>query len=281
MTGEHPSTLARSFLFVPGNRPERFDKALASSADMVVIDLEDAVPHEEKAKARVAVAAWLAQASSRSLRRSAVRINPPSTAAGSRDFEWLASIAPRPGTVMVPKAESARDLARVRTVMPEAALVALIESAAGHAALNEIARAPGVVRLAFGHLDFMADTGIAAETDESELAPVRFALAMATRLGGLAPAIDGVTTDLDDETRLAHDTRRALAFGFGAKLCIHPRQVAAVHAALAPSAEQAEWARRVVDGDHAAAGAAFRMDGRMVDAPVVLLAKRMLARVSS
>jgi citrate lyase subunit beta/citryl-CoA lyase len=135
-----------------------------------------------------------------------------------------------------------------------------------------------VLRLAVGHIDFGADTGLQPSADEAELAPLRFAVAMATRLGHLAPAIDGVTVDIADEDRLREDTRRALRFGFGAKLCIHPRQVAGVHAALAPGAEQLDWARRVVAADAATGGAAVQLDGRMVDAPVVLQARRMLSR---
>lgn len=170
------------------------------------------------------------------------------------------------------------DLAHVGAVAPDVGLVPLVESAVGHAALDEMARAPGVLRLAFGHLDFMADTGIAVGEDQHELAPMRFAIAMATARAGLATAIDGVTTDLDNEERLARDVRRAVAFGFGGKLCIHPRQVAGVHAALVPSAELAEWASHVLDGDRAAGGRPFRLFGRRVDAPVQLQARKVLAR---
>ncbi len=276
MDAEHPAALACSFLFVPGRRTDRFDKALASGADIVVIDLEDAVPHGEKGAARAAVGGWLAQAPR--IDAVAVRLNSPTTDAGREDLAWLATLARRPATLVVPKAESAHDLAQVRAVAPGVALVPLVESAAGHAALNEIACAPGVVRLAFGHLDFMADTGITAGDDENELAPMRFAIAMATTLARIAQAIDGVTTDLDDEDRLVRDAKRAAAFGFGGKLCIHPRQVAGVHAALAPGTELVAWARRVLEGDRAAGGRAFRLDGRMVDAPVVLQARRVLAR---
>lgn len=276
MHARHPAALARSLLFVPGLRSELFHKALKSGADLVVVDLEDAVPPEHKPLARAVAGEWLAQV--RGLDAVAVRLNSPAVDAGREDLAWLASLARLPATLMVPKAESAHDLARVRAVAPGVALVPLVESAAGHAALDEMARAPGVLRLAFGHLDFMADTGIAAGEDEYELAPMRFAIAMATARAGLAPAIDGVTTDLDNEERLARDVTRAVAFGFGGKLCIHPRQVRGVHAALAPRAELADWARRVLDGDRAAGGRPFRLFGRMVDTPVVLQAKKLLAR---
>ena len=94
------------------------------------------------------------------------------------------------------------------------------------------------------------------------------------------PAIDGVTVQTDDEARVREDTRRALRFGFGGKLCIHPRQVAFVHAACQPAAEELAWARRVLEADAAAAGKAVQLDGRMIDLPVVLQARRTLARAS-
>lgn len=275
MDARHPIALARSFLFVPGGRSDRWAKAVASGADITVIDLEDAVPPEEKAAARAAVGAWLAQA--QQIDAVAVRLNSPATEVGREDLVWLTGLARRPAALVVPKAESAHHLAQVRAAAPEVALVPLVESAAGHAALNEVARAPGVARLAFGHLDFMADTAIAAGDDEHELAPVRFAIAMATALARIAPAIDGVTTDIDDDERLARDMKRAIGFGFGGKFCIHPRQVGRVHAALAPSAELAAWATSVLEGDRTAGGRPFRLRGQMVDAPVVLQARKLLA----
>lgn len=268
---------ARTFLFVPANRPERFEKALASGADAVVLDLEDSVPGPDKHAARAAIgAAWpvLGQAKVPLL----MRINPPESAEGQSDLEWLARGKP-PAGVMVPKAESAAALQRVRQAAPGTALLPMIESAAGYAALAEIAAVPDVLRLVIGHLDFMVDSGLACSADEAELAPLRFAVAMATRLHRLAPAVDGVTVALDDRERLREDTRRALRFGFGGKLCIHPRQVAAVHHAMTPSAEEIDHARRVIAADAGSAGAAVQVDGRMVDAPVVMQARCTLARV--
>lgn len=271
---------ARSFLFVPGNRPERFAKAQASGADAVVLDLEDAVPLADKPVARAAVAAALA-----ALQHSAVpvvlRINPPATPAGAQDLAWLPTLASHGAlpALMVPKAETAADLAAVRQAAPRAGLLPLIESAAGWSGLAELAAQAGVLRLVLGHIDFQADTGLRCSDDEHEIEPLRFAIAMHTRLQRLAPAVDGVTTAFDDEARLRADTVRALRFGFGAKLCIHPRQIAVVHDALAPTETELAWARRVVAADEAAQGAAVQLDGRMVDLPVVLQARRLLARV--
>jgi citrate lyase subunit beta/citryl-CoA lyase len=181
---------------------------------------------------------------------------------------------------MLPKAEAAAHIAEVRAALPGAAVLPLVETAAGLRALDEVACAPGVVRLAIGHLDFMADTGMSWSEGEPELAPLRFAVSVATRIAHLAPAVDGVTVQTDDEPRLRDDVLRAKRFGFGGKLCIHPKQVAVVHAALAPSEEEVAWARRVVEADAAAGGNAVKVDGRMVDAPVVATARHILARAA-
>ncbi len=270
---------ARSLLFVPGNRPERFLKAAQSGADAVVLDLEDAVPLAQKDAARDAIGQQWAQLLALQV-PLVVRINAADSAAWPADLAALARL-PQLAAVMVPKAESAETLRQAHHALAGVALLPLIESAAGYDALAPIAAAPGVLRLVLGHIDFMADTGLQCSDDERELAPLRFAIAMATRRQRLAPAIDGVTVAIDDAQRLREDTQRALRFGFGAKLCIHPRQVAGVHEALAPSAAELDWARRVVAADAAAAGAAVQLDGRMVDAPVVLQARRVLARAGA
>ncbi|MBV2181384.1 MAG: CoA ester lyase [Castellaniella sp.] len=276
----HPLESVRSFLFTPGNRQDRFEKALASGADAVVLDLEDAVPPAEKSTAREAIAAaWP------SLRSSPVpiiiRINSPALSVGKDDLAWLTGLDSLPTGLMIPKAESAATLATAHAALPDTALLPLIESAAGHAALSAIAAAPGVLRLVLGHIDFMADTGIHCSDDEVELAPLRFALTMASRCNDLAPPVDGVTVDLKNDKRLRADTLRSLRFGFGAKLCIHPHQVAVIHQTLHPTPDQITWARRVLEADAAAGGQAVQLDGKIVDLPLVLQARRVLARVES
>ena len=185
------------------------------------------------------------------------------------------------GAVVVPKAESAAALQPVAAALGgQGALLPLIESAAGLEAVRAIAAAPQVARLLFGHLDFQADLGLACGPDEAELVPVRLQIVLASRLAGVVPPVDGVTTDTQDTALVQSHAARALRGGFGGKLCIHPAQVAAVHAAFAPAPEQADWARRVVDGFAAAQGGVFSVDGRMVDAPVVALARQVLARAA-
>ena len=266
--------LARSFLFVPGHRPERFAKALASGADAVIVDFEDAVPLDAKATARDALlAAWPALDVAQRA-RLLVRVNPAGTPWHAADLATVAQL-PDLGAVMLPKAESAQQIEAVwraaqRPVLP------LIESAEGVGQMDPIARAPGVLRLGLGHIDLQADLGMSCGPDEAELAPIRVALVVASRRAGLPAPVDGVTTATTDADVLARDAQRSRRFGLGAKLCIHPAQVAGVHQALAPTEAECDWARRVLAAEVEARGGAFSVDGKMVDPPVLLLARKIL-----
>jgi citrate lyase subunit beta / citryl-CoA lyase len=269
--------IARSYLFVPGNRAERFDKALACGADAVVLDLEDAVAPEDKSGARDAVAYYLAAADDTVRRRLVVRINDASTPGFDADLAMLAAAQAR--CVMLPKAEAVATLARVRSVCPGIDALALIESARGVLNAEALASAEGVTRLVFGTLDFALDLDLVDDPCAGAvgLDAAASRLAWASRAAGLPPPVAGVTPDIDDVARLRADFARARAHGFGAKLCIHPKQVAVVHEALAPSAAELEWARRVVAAAEGSTGA-VRVDGRMVDKPVLQRALRLLAR---
>jgi citrate lyase subunit beta/citryl-CoA lyase len=272
--------LARTFLFVPADRPERHARALASGAGGVIVDLEDAVAPERKAAARGALAASLGALPPAQRTRLLVRINAAGTPWHADDCALAGALAANGwiAGVVLPKAERAADLARIaQAIGPSGVLVPLVESAAGLDAADELASAPQVLRLAFGNLDFQADLGLACDGGEAELAPVRLALLMASRRAGLPAPIDGVTPDWRDAARLAADAARARRGGFGAKLCIHPDQVGPVHAALGPDAGELAWARRVVDALRTSGGGVASLDGRMVDAPVVRLAERFLA----
>jgi citrate lyase subunit beta/citryl-CoA lyase len=260
----------RSFLFVPGNRPDRFDKAWNAGADAVILDLEDAVPAERKTAARQAVASWLSED-----RPVFVRIN------GSATGEFCDDVAAltRPGLagVLLPKAERRAEIAALSIMLPETArIIPIVESALGVWNALELASAPRVCRLAFGSLDFMLDTGIGGEGEELLYARARIVLA--SRVAGILPPLDGVTTALEDEGRLAADVERSRRLGFGGKLCIHPRQIEAVHRGFAPSAAEVSWAKRVVEAVHSAREGAIRLDGEMVDRPVIERAKAILDR---
>ncbi|OGA99367.1 MAG: citryl-CoA lyase [Burkholderiales bacterium RIFCSPHIGHO2_12_FULL_61_11] len=269
--------LARSFLFVPATRPERYAKALASGADAVIIDLEDAVAPADKTAARQLLAqAWPGlPAAQRG--RVLVRLNASGTAWHDNDLAMLGTLGVL--GVVLPKAESSADLARVAAAVgPECALLPMIESVAGLDAIDVLARSPGVARLAFGNLDFQADAGMACGPDEPELMAVRLALVLASRRAALAAPVDGVTAGTQDAAQLQCDALRSRRGGFGGKLCIHPSQVAGVNAAFTPSPAEIDWARRVLAAFEAAGGGVFSLDGRMVDAPVLLLAQRTLAQ---
>lgn len=266
-----PAALARTLLFVPGTHPARFDKAVASGADLVVIDLEDAVPEADKVSAREATADWLRRGG-----RAAVRVNGVASAHLADDVAALTGL---PGllAVVVPMADSPEALAALHERLgPDVEVVALVETAAGLIRAVDLAQVPGVVRLAFGHLDFAVD--IDADTGEDAMLMARSTLVVASRAAGLPGPVDGVTTVLDEPEAAREDAVRARRLGLTGKLCIHPRQVASVNAAMSPSDEEVAWARRVVAGS--AEGAA-RLDGHMVDAPVVARARTILSRVGS
>ncbi|MCG7400327.1 HpcH/HpaI aldolase/citrate lyase family protein [Caballeronia zhejiangensis] len=258
----------RSFLFVPGNQPERFDKALNSGADAVIIDLEDAVDADAKASARDAVAAWLTPE-----RNVLLRVN----ARGTAWFEADARLARLRGVagIVLPKAESSADVAAlIWLTKSKIPVFPLIETAMGMWNALEIAKAPFVRQLMFGTLDFIADMGM--DSDGDELDPFRAQLVMISRVAGIDAPIDGVTPAFDDDDRVTCETARGKSRGFGGKLCIHPKQVPVVNACFAPSESELNWARRVLDASKEANGAAISVDGKMVDRPVVLRAQRVV-----
>lgn len=272
---------ARSFLFVPATRPERLHKALAAGADVVIADLEDAVASGDKETARKQLVDELAALDRAGLSRLLVRVNAVGTPWHADDLLGLAPFA-RQGLagMMVPKAESASALQEIAEALDSSmVLVPLVESVTGWDRLDELARAPRVVRLAFGHLDFQVDMGMRCEGEETELVPVRLALVASTRRALLAPPIDGVTVDANDPGALRRAAQRGRALGFGGKLCIHPTQVAAVNEAFSPTAAEISWARRVLEEAGRRQGDVFSLDGRMVDAPVVCLAQGVLASI--
>lgn len=262
-----------SYLFVPGNVPERFAKALASGADRVIIDLEDAVSPSDKAAAREAIAAWIPSANEEIRGKLLIRINDASTGWYADDLQLLRQV--RAVCVMLPKCESRRQVADVlgsldagTTVLP------LVETARGLLAAFDLATAPGIARLAFGSLDYMADLDLPADSPALQHAAIQ--LAIASRAAGLPSPVAGVTPDIDAD-RVAADMVQARSLGFGAKMCIHPVQVAAVHRALRPDAEVLAWAQRILSASRAAGGGAIQLDGKMVDRPVVLKAERIVA----
>ena len=264
----------RSCLFVPADRPDRFAKAAAAGADLVILDLEDAVQPDAKDAARENIRSYLENGIGDA--RIGVRIN----AAGSEWFESDRSLlsSPRLAAVMLPKSETSEVLECLAARLGEGvALVPLVETALGIWNALEIARAPRVVQLAFGSVDFALDAGIGDDDPDRAMLYARSRLVLASAAAGIAPPLDGVTVDLDDPARIAADVAQARGLGFGGKLCIHPRQIAPVHDGLAPTQAELIRARAIVAASEAAGAAgAIRLDGKLIDRPVAERARRVL-----
>ena len=262
----------RSYLFVPGNRPDRFPKACAAGADAVIVDLEDSVAAADKRTAREAVAAWLNPA-----QPVLVRIN----VASSEWFRDDLSLSGKPGIagVLLPKAERVEDIQIVAEHFGAAIpILPQIETAQGFWNALPMANTKPVQRLLFGSIDFQLDVGMSAEEDE--LLYFRSQVVLLSRLAGIQTPVDGVTTDINSTERVRADTLRAKRLGFGGKMCIHPKQVPIVNECFAPTAEEEAWARRVVEASAASHGGATSVDGKMVDRPVIALAEKILATVA-
>lgn len=252
-------------LFVPANRPERFTKAAASGADAVILDLEDAVPPQTKQEARRSLSLGFTD------RPVLVRINGIGTTWHIDDVALVSSL-PVNG-VILPKAEMGSLLLRlVADLRRRLPIIALIETARGLKDALEIAALPGIERLAFGTIDFCAELGC-AHTREALLS-ARSSLVLASRLAGIVPPLDGVTTSVDDDDLVKDEARYACELGFGGKLAIHPRQIDPICAGFRPSECEIAWAQKVL----ATAEGAVSVDGAMVDAPVRTRARSILAR---
>lgn len=261
-----------TYLFVPGNRPERFAKACATGAGAIVLDLEDAVEPDAKTAARSDIARWCAAQTI--AETVVVRINDRHSSWFAEDLALLREGKIR--CVMLPKTESADDVAAVMAALPDGGQVLpLIETARGVQNVGGIAGAAGVQRMAFGTVDYAVDMNLSG--DERGLIYPASRIAIASRCAGIGTPVAGVTLSINDEAALLADLAFARAFGYGAKLCIHPRQVAVIEQAMAPTQAEIDWAHRVVASAAGGRGA-VQVDGKMVDKPVLMQAEAILAR---
>lgn len=267
-----PST-AISFLFVPASRPDRYEKALASDADVVIIDMEDAVADADKESSL----ADLLQALEAGLSRPVlVRVNAPDSRWFERDLQALSGQAGVAG-VVIPKIGSAAQVTEAVAALPEGIpVIPTVESVRGLAAVAEIAAVPGVVRFAVGAADLSFD--LDAEISSPTMDHIYARLVIDSRLAGLAGPVASPPFSLRDTEVIEQDAKRLRGLGVTAQLCIHPAQIPAVRAGFLPSDENVDWARSVVDAS-TATGGAVGVDGQMVDKPIHDRAVRILAQI--
>ncbi|MCS5495758.1 CoA ester lyase [Cnuibacter physcomitrellae] len=264
-------------LYVPGDRPDRFDKAVATGANLVILDLEDAVRPDAKALAREAVVAWLASTEGREAGARTVlqvRVNEGS----AEDLAALAALgADRPPfEVRLPKVETVDELDRVASALPGVPVTALVESARGLEAAATLAAHPAVTRLALGESDLASELGSRAD---AVLDHLRIRLLVAAKAGGLPSPMLSAYPALRDLEGLRLDTERGRALGAEGRVAVHPSQLPVIRRAFAPADADVAWARAVLAAlDEAGGGVATLADGEMVDPAMRGRAEGILAR---
>lgn len=261
----------QSLLFVPGTKPDRFAKALASGADCVCVDLEDAVPADEKDSARAAALSAIGEGQTLALRINGVR-----TRAGLADILALTEASVRPAVLLIPMVEDAAEVAIVRAVLNDTsiALIPLIETVRGLTNAHAIAAEAQVAMLMFGGGDFSAELGVALAWEP--LLTARAQLVMAAKGAGKG-AMDVPFIHMADADGLAAESAAARDLGFTAKAAIHPAQIEAIHAAFRPSADQIAEAEAALTAYDAAGGAAIRFNGKLLEAPIIARYRQILA----
>ncbi|NIL74952.1 CoA ester lyase [Rhodococcus sp. B10] len=262
---------ALTYLYVPGTMPERFDKALASGADAVVLDLEDAVALADKETARRTVAQWVAQCMPGDV-EVWVRVNPG-------DLDDVRAVAgPRLTGVWLPKVGSAAEVTRVADVLdevcPEAAISAMIETAGGVFEALAIARAPRIRFLQIGEVDLAADLGVDGSHDSLLFA--RSQVVAASVAAGIEPPLAAVSRNFRDLDEFESDTRKLAGLGFVGRACIHPAQVAASRKVFVPTVDEVQDAYAVLEA-LATTGVAVDSRGFLIDEAVARQARRVVA----
>ncbi|MDO8390872.1 MAG: CoA ester lyase [Actinomycetota bacterium] len=267
----------RSWLYVPGDRPDRITKAFATEADAVIIDLEDAVKPAAKADARANAVAALA--GDRRPQRW-VRLN--SGDDGRRDLDALVASPTRPDGVLLAKCDTPAWIAEVAAALPGVAVAPLVETAVALRDLHTIVAAPSVALCHLGEVDLLAELGGRLPGGQALIDHARIALVVASAAAGIGAPVGGVHLLVDDLQALAVTSSTLADLGFGGRAVIHPSHCAAVNAAFSPTAAEIEWARDVVALLDGAAGAVRDASGAMIDEAVARRARRMLnPRVSA
>lgn len=265
-------TAPRSVLAVPGDQPRLMRSALKRPASALMLDLEDGVGPGSKDSARTEVAEclWRNTGSTPLM----VRINHPASQEGERDLKVLRPSAGRIHALVVPKS-TPEALSAVEHAM-DVPIVALIESALGVELAFETAQSSSVVGLMFGTVDHTTDIASTGGWHVSDLSWAKGRVVNAAVAGGCW-ALAGPSTELDDGPGLERQVREDSELGFAGKLCIHPAQLDRVNADFGPSRQQLAWAARVLEAVRTGGGGAIRLDGEMIDKPVVDRARSLLA----
>ncbi|MCU4740898.1 CoA ester lyase [Natronoglomus mannanivorans] len=275
----------RSVLFTPGDRPDMLRKAPRSGADVVVFDLEDAVAPARTDDARAAVREVLSDPAFDPDCEVCVRVNPGERAIADLEA-LLESSSLRFDGVVLPKVSAGVDVERLSTFLTDrdrtVPVFALIETARGVLAADEIAAVPATDALVFGAEDLAADVGASRTPEGTEVVYARQRVVLAAAAHGCT-AIDTLHTDFEDEAGLREDTAVARQFGYDGKLAIHPAQIEPIHDAFTPSEADVAWAERVLEARRAADAdgrGVFEVDGEMIDQPLIERAERVLELAS-
>lgn len=294
MTSSSPVVRRRSVLSVPASDERKIATALASSADQVVLDLEDAVEPGSKDRARARLVATLRDLPDTSAARVTVRVNPAGSPWCHLDVAALAELPSLPGSLVLPKVEGPGDLTFVDRLLDglearagrtrRVGVQALVETAAGVAAVSETVRArERLEAVILGYADLAASLGmVAAPERRLDLwLPVQTAVLVAARSAGVH-AVDGPHLGVDVDDRFRRDAERARDLGFDGKWAIHPRQLDALNEVFTPTEDQVRHARAVLEALERAAreggAGAVLLDGQMLDEAVAVGARSVLAR---
>ena len=268
----------RSLLFVPALRPDRFDKAMHSGADLVCIDMEDSVPQAQKSEARDITIRHLRQSESKTTYKF-VRINTPRSREGLKDLLALLDTGIHADGLMIPKVSSGEEIQWIAELIETSPIsldiLPIIETAQGLSQVEAIASASDrVTCIAFGFVDYAAETGCNLTWDALLYARGRIVSAAALRS---LDTMDGPWLSLSDTQGLTAEANRAASLGFTGKMAISPQQVSHLNTAFTPSNSSIEQAKRVVEASKLSGGHAFSLDGKLVDKPVITGAHRVLA----
>lgn len=269
--------MSKTYLFVPGNSEKKILRAISSTADAVIIDLEDAVIPEEKEKARTIVYDMLKDKVVK--KQIYIRVNSCQTTWWKNDLA-LTKKLPQLQGIMLPKSESAQDIDKITTeIFENHEIIPLIESAKGVHNFDQIVMASRQIkRVAFGSVDFALDLNVEWTEEGTERLYAMGKICLQSRALGLEPPIDAVFPILDQQQAFEKDILLGKKIGFFGKLIIHPKQIESVHTLYAPSKEKILWSEQIIQlFENKEHGGAVTLDGKLIDLPIYLLAKRLLA----